>query len=392
MNNSPTVQLTGIGWDHTRGFVPKVATAQAFHDANPDIDIVWSRRTLHEFGHAPVEELAAGFDLIVLDHPFVGELAARRLVHPLEEVLSPEELEELASDSCGLSFSSYSWDDKSWAFPIDAAAPAAVWHPGKLGEVPPPTDWSELLLLARSGRVILANFHADCFLNWLGMTTAFGGKPGEAPDWVVERNVGTLAAECLFEISRLADPRSIDTNPIAACRLLASADPVAYCPMAFTYGVYGASEYQNPPLKFGNPPSMGEGIPRTILGGTGLAISTRCTGKALEAAVGYARYIASRDVQAGLYISSGGQPARASAWSAASAANRGNGFFADTAGVMDRAIMRPRFQGFVAFQGSAGAHLQSYLRGEIGVADALERLDAAYRLARSGTGAVNASA
>ncbi len=387
------IHLTGTAWDHMRGFVPKVATAQAFHDANPEVEIAWSKRTLHEFGHAPVEQLAAEFDLIVLDHPFVGELAARRLVHPLNELLSRDELDDLARDSCGLSLSSYIWEGQLWAFPIDAAAPAAVWHPGKLGDTPPPTRWSDVLALARSGRVILANFHADCFLNWLGMTTAFGGRPGESPDCIVDRHAGTLAAECLNEVSRIADPRSFETNPIAACRLLASDDRVAYCPMAFTYGVYGAAEYQASPLKFGNPPALGEGsIPRTILGGTGLAISTRCTGRARDVAVRYARYVASRDVQAGLYIQSGGQPARASAWTAARGKNLWNGFFADTAQVMERAIMRPRFTGFVAFQGVAGAFLQAYLRGEIDVADALERLNAAYRACRAASGAEAADA
>lgn len=393
VSNLPPLRLTGTAWDHMRGFVPKVATAQAFHDANPDVEIAWSKRTLHEFGHAPVEALAAAFDLIVLDHPFVGELAARRLVYPLDDLVSRAELAELAADSCGLSFPSYSWDGQSWAFPIDAAAPAAVWHPGKLGDTPPPTRWRDVLSLARSGRVILANFHADCFLNWLGMTTAFGGRPGAAPDRIVERAAGTLAAECLQEASRLADPRSFEANPIAVCRLLASDDRVAYCPTAFTYGVYGAADYQAPPLKFGDPPALGEGkVPRTILGGTGLAISTRCTGRVLDAAVRYARYVASRPVQAGLYIQSGGQPARASAWAAARERNLWNGFFADTAGVMERAIMRPRFTGFVAFQGTAGAALQAYLRGEIGVAEALERLDAAYRACRAAPGAEAADA
>ena len=305
------IHLTGTAWDHMRGFVPKVATAQAFHDANPEVEIAWSKRTLHEFGHAPVEQLAAEFDPIVLDHPFVGELAARRLVHPLNELLSRDELDDLARDSCGLSLSSYIWEGQLWAFPIDAAAPAAVWHPGKLGDTPPPTCWSDVLALARSGRVILANFHADCFLNWLGMTTAFGGRPGESPDCIVDRHAGTLAAECLNEVSRIADPRSFETNPIAACRLLASDDRVAYCPMAFTYGVYGAAEYPASPLKFGNPPLsvkavsperfwVGRASPSAPDARAGRGTS-RCAmrGTSLRATC-----------RRGLYIQSGGQPAR----------------------------------------------------------------------------------
>ena len=76
MSESPTI-LRGITWNHTRGYLPLVATAQRFSELNPGIEIVWEKRSLKAFEEYPVERLAADYDLIVLDHLFSG-YAARR--------------------------------------------------------------------------------------------------------------------------------------------------------------------------------------------------------------------------------------------------------------------------------------------------------------------------
>ena len=73
---STSVQLRGMTWDHTRGFLPVVATGQRFAELNPGVEIIWEKRSLKAFEEFPVEKLAADYDLIVLDHPFVGYSAA----------------------------------------------------------------------------------------------------------------------------------------------------------------------------------------------------------------------------------------------------------------------------------------------------------------------------
>ena len=37
------VQLKGISWDHPRGYDPMVATAKAFKDKYPEIEIIWEK-------------------------------------------------------------------------------------------------------------------------------------------------------------------------------------------------------------------------------------------------------------------------------------------------------------------------------------------------------------
>jgi len=46
---SAMTELRGITWDHTRGFLPMVATAQRFSELHPDVRITWEKRSLQHF-------------------------------------------------------------------------------------------------------------------------------------------------------------------------------------------------------------------------------------------------------------------------------------------------------------------------------------------------------
>src|SRR5262249_40068857 len=65
--------------------------------------------------------------------------------------------------------------------------------------------------------------------------------------------------------------------------------------------------------RFANIPTSEGGVPRgAILGGTGLAISSKCQDP--QIAVDYALYVSSAECQRTLYFESGGQPANILAW------------------------------------------------------------------------------
>jgi len=68
-----TINLTGITWNHTRGYLAMVATAQRFSEIHPGVEIIWQRLSLQEFGDYPIEKLADTFDLLVIDHPYGAE-------------------------------------------------------------------------------------------------------------------------------------------------------------------------------------------------------------------------------------------------------------------------------------------------------------------------------
>ena len=67
--------LKGMTWSHPRGYDPMVATARPGQQKT-GVDIAWDKRSLQDFETFPVEELARQYDLIVIDHPHVGQITA----------------------------------------------------------------------------------------------------------------------------------------------------------------------------------------------------------------------------------------------------------------------------------------------------------------------------
>src|SRR3954471_5705657 len=82
--------LKGITWNHSRGLVPMVATAQRFSELNPGVEITWEKRSLQEFADFSIQQLAERFDLLVIDHPWAGFASRTRSILALDEYL-PEE-------------------------------------------------------------------------------------------------------------------------------------------------------------------------------------------------------------------------------------------------------------------------------------------------------------
>ena len=70
-----TVVLKGITWGHRRAIAPLKETLPGFAAEHPDIVVEWSERSLAGFEFDPVPALAERFDLIILDHPFCGDIA-----------------------------------------------------------------------------------------------------------------------------------------------------------------------------------------------------------------------------------------------------------------------------------------------------------------------------
>ncbi len=125
-------ELTGITWNHTRGYLPMVATAQRFAELHPDVSITWHKRSLQQFADAPLADLAARFDLMVIDHPSIGEAAHLNLLLPLDQHLPSAFLADQAANSVGQSHPSYTYDAHHYALAIDAATPISGYRPDLL--------------------------------------------------------------------------------------------------------------------------------------------------------------------------------------------------------------------------------------------------------------------
>jgi len=372
--------LRGITWNHSRALPPLVATAQRFEEQHPGVRIQWERRSLHEFGHADLATLAHTFDLLVIDHPMVGDAETTRVLTDLLPLLSLEDLKDLREDSIGLCFSSYNYQGKLYALPIDAAAPAASFRPDLMNqhELEYPRVWADVVSLAKLGWVRMPAFSADLLLNFLGLCVSRGSAIACSPERLVDHEIGTCCLEQLRELAALMPEEIYRMNPICLYERMADDDTIAYCPFAFTYSNYSRRGFGAKHVRFSNPVALDEDTPmRTVLGGTGIAISagSKDTTIALE----YSLFVAGRISQSTLYGICGGQPARRSAWHDSLLNQITDGFFSRTAASIETAHVRPRYPGYVGLQERAGETIAEYSKHHGNSRKALEEIDALYR-------------
>lgn len=375
------VLLRGITWNHSRALPPLVATAQRYEELNPSVRIQWEKRSLHEFGHADIATLAHNFDLLVIDHPMTGDVEMTGALTDLLPLLSFEEINDLHDDSLGPSFSSYLYRDKLYALPIDAAAPAASFRPDLLEQhgVREPVLWDDVVALAKAGLARMPAFSADLFLNFMGLCVSRGSPIAANPEQFVDHTIGTRCLEQLDELAALMPNEIYRMNPIAIYERMSSEDSFAYCPFAYTYSNYSRKGFGEKPIRFTNPVSLEKDLPmRTVLGGTGIAISAGCSEQVL--ALSYSLFVASRSCQATLYGMCGGQPARCSSWRDPLLNQITDDFFSRTAASIETAFVRPRYRGYVSLQESAGEAIAEHCKHHGNTRKTLELINTLYRL------------
>ncbi|MFM8551757.1 MAG: extracellular solute-binding protein, partial [Nitrospiraceae bacterium] len=143
------MKLRGMTWGHRRAIDPLAGTIPTFRAQYPNVEVDWQSRPLSGFEFTSVDALAADYDLIILDHPFAGEIAASRSLLPLDELLSPG-----TNPFVGPSLDSYRMDGSLWAVPVDAAFQSGVSRPDLMQRfgADVPTTWAELLVLGATAR------------------------------------------------------------------------------------------------------------------------------------------------------------------------------------------------------------------------------------------------
>lgn len=380
MERKQTKTLRGMTWKHDRGLASLLATARHFCEEHPDVAIEWETRSLQQFGESSVQVLADHYDLVVIDHPFMGQVARERCFLPLDENLTAAQLQELERDSVGQSYLSYCFEGHQWALPIDAAAQVAGYRADLLqgNRFKVPQTWEEVLNLAkfRHGFVTPALSPLDSLMCFFTMCANMGDPPFTRGNEVVAKNIGQQALERLRGLAERSADGALSANPIAIWERMSSSDEIAYCPLAFGYSNYARKAYRSKVVSFASIPSSGRGPIGAILGGAGLAISQRC--KHRDIALDYALWLAGQECQRTLYAQSGGQPASKTAWLDPHANELTNGYFAATLTVLENAWLRPRFAGFEHFQLEALTTVGEFLRSDRSCLETLDQLDELY--------------
>jgi multiple sugar transport system substrate-binding protein len=333
----------GLTWDHPRGFNALDAAAKA----NPVLGLTWAMHSLEGFETHPIAELCEQYDLVVLDHPHVGEAVAGDCLRPLEDICTPEEIAGWAHDCIGPSLKSYQFAGRHWALPLDAATQVMAVKPG----FDIPETWDQVLAFDGPVALSLAGPHAA--LSFQSICAALGERPATAsPDVFLSKAVGLTALDIM---QRLTDksPLSVrDKNPIGILQHMVEHDDVVMCPL-----IYGYVNYAND-LTFANAPRSIGGIGST-LGGTGIGISKRCgiTPELLD----HLRWLMSPQAQIGFIPAHDGQPSLRAAWQDAVINARWGDFYRNTYQTLEAAYVRPRHDRAIAFQTAASQAIRDTL-------------------------------
>ncbi|MCV3735231.1 carbohydrate ABC transporter substrate-binding protein (plasmid) [Rhizobium sp. TRM96647] len=378
-------RLKALTWDHPRGYNALAAAARRPELAESGLSIDWDKQPLEGFESHPIADLCARYDLVVLDHPHVGEAVAGDCLQSLESVFGDAAVQALQAESIGPSLRSYRFAGAHWALPLDAATQVMAVRGDLLGR-PMPLLWDEVAEISRStGRVALSLAGPHAALSFLSIAAAFGEPPAEKdPDLLVSKDTGRQVYELMDELAARS-PRSVrEKNPIGILGHMARHDDVVLCPLVYGYVNYAAPLEGNAIAFHNAPRRTAGGRPGSTLGGTGIGISRRC--EVTPALKQHLLWLMGREAQIGFIPGHDGQPSRREAWHDAGVNARWGSFYENTADTLEQAYVRPRHDGYIAFQGKASALLRQAFEERAEAERVLDDLQALYASHRAAGG------
>lgn len=355
----------GLTWDHPRG---RHALAAAAELVGGERSLRWEVQSLEGFESAPVAELARRYDLLVLDHPHLGDAVAAGSLRPIDELFDGDQVRIWEESAVGPSMGSYRWQGRLWALPLDAATQVSVRLRNRVPD--PPQSWDEALELAERGTVAVSVAGPHAFLSWCSITRSLGG--GTADDWF-EREAGRRALAILTQLAGRAPAATAELNPIGLLDRMRDRGDIDYIPL-----VYGYVGYSSPAIAFGRPPGDRVG---STLGGTGIAVSRRC--EPCPELLAHLRWLLEDRTQREFIPRHDGQPSARSAWLDAQLDQASHGFYSQTLSTIEQAYVRPRHAGYVPFQSVASRIVRSVLRGEREPDEALDEIDDRFQTTRA---------
>ncbi|ASM74570.1 MULTISPECIES: extracellular solute-binding protein [Roseobacteraceae] len=335
------MSFRGLTWDHPRGY-NALAAAKG--------PIAWDTQPLEGFESAPIAELCAEYDLVVLDHPHLGEALANDCLTPLEKVFASSALEEIAQAAIGPAYSSYAMAGQQWALPLDAATQVMALR-ADLTDARP-ISWTEVDTLSQQGRVALSLAGPHAALSFLSICAALDPALDLRDTGWPDDSVAAQAIDILKPLAARTPEHTKSLNPISLLNLMSSTDDIQMIPLVYGYVNYTRAAR---PVTFHDAPHSGA-RPGSILGGTGIAISR--SAQVDDTLRDHLLWLMSAETQRGFIPDHDGQPGLRSAWQDTRVNDRWGNFYSNTAETLEHAAIRPRYDGYIAFQSHAAAYLR----------------------------------
>jgi multiple sugar transport system substrate-binding protein len=376
-------RVAGLTWDHPRGILPLRELSRRARVAG-EIDIAWEAHSLEGFESHPIADLAERYDLVIVDHPSLGDARKADCLVPVDRLFDAGLLSEWAESAVGASFQSYADGQGQWALPIDAAAQVMIY-----GEAvdSPPDSLDQLFAIKAKRRVVpcLAGPHAA--LMFMALCVGYGGPVATdlADPVLVDRATGKAALELIARLAEDLRTEDWGRNPIAIHEAMARGE-IDLCPLVFGYVQYARPGKGLQRVRFADAIELSSGGVRgSVLGGTGLAITRRA--KPDDALLGHVTALMSEPCQTEIVPAFSGQPYHRRAWSSEALNASAGGFYADTRRTLETAWVRPRWAGYTKFQGQISEVIRSGVASDAPADLILARLQDAYRTQQDFAGA-----
>jgi multiple sugar transport system substrate-binding protein len=372
----PEIKLRGVTFDHPRATKPVIRSAEIYKKIYPMIEVDWTSHPLEAFETLSIQKLADEFDLIVFDHPFIGEVIKHNSLYSFNELLDQNQIDKLENEIVGNSFFSYMANGKLWALPIDGASQMGAFLKSKEEKFKLANSSIENLLsasadsdFARTIAFPLVPTHTSCTFLTLATTLYGQNRTGL---FYFEDQIFKKSLETLKNLAETFNPISFELNPIQLLDLMSEGKEIQYSPFIFGYSPYSVTGFRENVIKFVPSPGIGGEHSQTILGGAGLGISRKC--KFAEEAAKYSHWLTTKDVQGEIFPMNLGQPASRSGWESNSNSDMSENFFESSMTALEHAFVRPRMVGWPTFQEVLGEILTSALKNQISNESALNEV------------------
>ena len=364
------IVLQGMTWDHARGYDSVQAVSREFSARYPDIQLHWDARSLKDFEDFPVQVLARQYDLMMIDHPHIGDAVAASAFEPMDDWIDADFLHDQRVNSVGPGYATYTWQGRQWALSADEAAQVCAYRPDALDAMPAdhlPRTWDEVLRFAaalppaqRMGLPLVPTHAFSCFVT---LNANIGGPDFWQGETSVRLDSGREACAILQKLAAAADPRSFDMNPIqmldAMTAHTTTGASLVYSPLIYGYSNYSRQSYRDHIVCFADIPSAVREPRGSMIGGVGIAVSSSSAHK--QQAMHFVRHLVSAACQTGTLYLSGGQPGYMRAWHDDAINADCNNFFRNTLRTLELSYVRPRRPGYCLFQQKAGEFLRDAL-------------------------------